>query len=78
MQAVEKAGYKAGKDIYLGLDVRQLRVLQGRRNTSSRARIASSPRREFVEVPRRPRGQVPDRHHRGWHGRGRLGRAGRS
>ena len=30
LQAIEKAGYKAGSDIYLGLGRRRLRVLQGR------------------------------------------------
>ena len=31
LEAIDKAGYRAGKDIYLGLDVREQRVLQGRR-----------------------------------------------
>ena len=76
LQAIEKAGYKAGKDIYLGLDVRQLRVLQGRPATSSRARSARFTSAEFTALPRGPRRPLPDHHHRGRHGRGRLGRLG--
>ena len=30
LEAIDKAGYKAGKDVYLGLDVASFRVLQGR------------------------------------------------
>ena len=30
LEAIDKAGYKAGKDICLGLDCAGLRILQGR------------------------------------------------
>ena len=44
IQAVEKAGYKLGKQIYLGMDV-AARSSTRRTSTTCTARAASSPRR---------------------------------
>ena len=42
LEAIDKAGYRAGKDIYLGLGCGEHRVLQGRRVRRSSPRAASS------------------------------------
>ena len=42
LEAIDKAGFKAGSDIYLGPGRGRLRVLQGRRSTTWPARAASS------------------------------------
>ena len=76
IQAVEKAGYKLGKQIYLGMDVAASEFYkknkydlhgEGRKFTSRRVR----------EVLRQARGQVSDHQHRRRHGRAGLGTAGR-
>ena len=76
LQAIEKAGYKPGKDISLGLDVAQLRVLQGRQVRAGVARQRSFTVGRVRRLSRDLARQVPDHHHRGRHGRGRLGRLG--
>jgi enolase len=76
LEAIDKAGYRAGKDIYLGLDVASTEFYKDGVYTLN-PRIAAS-RRPSSPTTSRPRGQVSDRHHRGWHERGRLGRLGDS
>ena len=48
IQAVEKAGYKLGKQIYLGMDVAAPSSTR-RASTTCMARAASSPRRDYVK-----------------------------
>ena len=75
IQAVEKAGYKLGKQIYLGMDVASFRVLQEEQVRPARRRpqvhVAG-----IRQVPREARGQVSDHQHRRRHGRAGLGRLG--
>ncbi len=74
-QAVEKAGYKLGQDIYLGLDVASSEFFKnGVYDLEAEERKFSSA--EFVKYLVGPRREVPDHHHRRRHGRRRLGRLG--
>ena len=57
LEAIEKAGYRPGRDIYLGLDVASSRVLQGR-PLRARVRERRFSAAEFTALPRRPRRQV--------------------
>ncbi len=74
IEAIEKAGYQPGRGRRPRPRPRRQRVLSPTAGTSSRARAAPSSRAS----DRRPLGPlvrpVPDRLHRGRHGRGRLGR----
>ena len=68
LEAIEKAGYRAGRDIYLGLDVASTGVLQGR---GVRARIRGAAV-QLVRVRRlscRPRRQISHCEHRRRHER---------
>ena len=75
LEAIEKAGYKAGKDIYLGLDVASSEFfkdgqydLEAENRTLHRGRVHP--------LPGRSGRALSDHHHRGRHERGRLGRLG--
>ncbi len=47
LEAIEKAGYKPGEDVFLALDVASTRAVQGRqvRTSPARAKVARPPRR---------------------------------
>ncbi len=49
VEAIEKAGYKPGKEVFLAPRRRRLRVLRGRQVRSSKARARSSSTAEMVE-----------------------------
>ena len=69
LQAIDKAGYKAGKDIYLGLDVATSEFFKnGRYELESEKRGFSSA--EFTRYLADLAAQVPHHHHRGRHGEG--------
>ena len=73
LEAIETAGYKAGRDIYLGLDVASSEFFRdGKYELESEHRSFTSGR--IHPVPGRPGRQVSDHHHRRRHERGRLGR----
>jgi enolase len=74
VKSIEKAGYKPGKDVYLGARLRLDRVLQGRQVRDEGEGKTLLVRRATREVPRRPRRPLPDHLHRRRHGRRRLGR----
>jgi len=77
LQAIEKAGYRPGTDVYLGLDVASSEFFKNDSyELESEHRSFSAA--EFNPLPRGPRGPLPDHHHRGRHERVRLGRLGRS
>ena len=77
LEAIDKAGYRAGKDIYLGLDVASTEFYkdgvyelesEGRKFNAARIRrLSGGAGRE-----------VSHRHDRGWHERRGLGRLGRA
>jgi enolase len=75
LEAIEKAGYKPGKDIYLGLDVASSEFFKdGKYHLESEGRHS----RRTGSAPTCTGWQpLPDHHDRGRHGRGRLGRLGR-
>ena len=77
LEAIDKAGYRAGKDIYLGLDVASTEFFKDGvyELESERPQIHL---RRIRRLSGESGGQVSDRDHRGWHERGRLGRLGDS
>ena len=73
LQAIEQAGYTAGRADRAGPGLRRQRVLQGRQvRAGSRGPVAR--RRRMDQHPGELGRQVPDHQHRGRHGRRRLGR----
>jgi enolase len=73
LEAIGKAGYAAGEDILLGLDVGLHRVLR-ERQVQPGGRGQAPDFRAVRRFPGELGEAVSDRHHRGRHGRGRLGR----
>ena len=75
LEAIGKAGYKAGEDVLLGLDVASTEFFEnGKYNLVGEGkRLTLGAVRRF---PGRLGRAVPDHHHRGRHGRERLGMAG--
>ncbi len=72
-EAIDKAGYKLGKDIYLGLDVASTEFFKdGKYHLEGEGRSFDSA--GFADYLAGLSSRYPDRHHRGRHGRGRLGR----
>ena len=77
LEAIDKAGYRAGRDIYLGLDVASTEFYKnGVYDLESEGRKFDSS--EFADYLAVARGEISHRHHRGRHERGRLGRLGRA
>ncbi len=75
LEAIDKAGYRAGKDIYLGLDVASTEFYKD--GVYELEIGGTSIQLERVRrLSGRSRRQVSHRHHRGRHERGRLGRLG--
>ena len=73
LEAIGKAGYTAGEDVLLGLDVASSEFFEnGKYNLIGEGKRLTS--RAVRRLPRRLGRAVSDRHHRGRHGRGRLGR----
>ncbi len=75
LEAIDRAGYKAGRQIFLGLDVASTEFYA---DGDLRAGIGASQvhRRAIRRLPRRPGRPLPDHHDRGRHERERLGRLG--
>ena len=76
LEAIDRAGYKAGKQIFLGLDVASTEFFKNgiyQPGVGEPEVHVGAVRR----LPRRPGESLSDRHHRRRHERGRLGRAGR-
>jgi enolase len=73
LEAIGKAGYRAGEDVLLGLDVASSEFFEnGKYHLAGEGkRLDAGQFVEFLAGLVRP---VPDRDHRGRHGRGRLGR----
>ncbi len=75
LEAIDKAGYRAGKDIYLGLDVASTEFFKDGVYESE----VRGPQIQFIRIRRLsgwPGREVSHRNHRRWHERGRLGRLG--
>ncbi len=75
LEAIDKAGYRAGKDIYLGLDVASSEFFK---DGVLRAGVRG-PQIQFLRIRRLsgwPGREVPHRDHRRRHERKRLGRLG--
>jgi enolase len=77
VEAIGNAGYAAGQDVLLALDLRGLRVLQ-RRKIQPRVRGQALSSAEFAGYLEEPGLALPDRVDRGRHGGERLGTAGSS
>ena len=76
IEAIEKAGYKAGEDIFIAMDAASSEFYDKDSGTyhfhkSDGKRLSSSEMATILEGLDR---QVPHPVHRGWPGRGRLGR----
>ena len=75
IEAVDRAGYKIGKDIYLGLDVASSEFFKdGKYVLEAEGRSFDSA--GFTDYLAGPGLPLPDHHDRGRHERGRLGRLG--
>ncbi len=72
LKAIEKAGYKPGKDVGLALDCAATRVLQ-EGHVRLRRRGQDARHRRAGRLPRRPREEISHRLDRGRHVRRRLG-----
>ena len=73
LEAIGKAGYAAGEDVLLGLDVASTEFFDnGKYHLVGEGKRLTS--RTVHRLPRRLVPRIPDRHHRGRHGRERLGR----
>jgi enolase len=75
LEAIEQAGYHAGHDVWLGLDVASSEF---HKNGSYPARVGGRKfnAAQFSDYLAALVGALPDPHHRGRHGGGRLGRLG--
>jgi len=77
LEAIGKSGYRAGEDIYLGLDCAASEFYEnGKYNlTGEGQRLSSEQFADFLtDWSDRLESPLPDHHHRRRHGRGRLGR----
>ena len=75
LEAIENAGYKAGQEIFLGLDVASTEFFKdGIYELESEHRKFTAA--QFADYLEGLVGALSDHHHRGRHGRGRLGRLG--
>ena len=70
--SIEKAGYRPGEDVYLGLDCAATEFFKGG-SLRHGGRGADARLRRDGEVSGRPRRALSDHHHRGRHVGGRLG-----
>ena len=75
LEAVERAGFKAGRDVYLGLDVASSEFFQdGIYTLESENRKFTAA--QFADYLEGLASRYPDPHDRGRHGGRRLGRLG--
>ena len=75
LESIEKAGFTPGEQIAIALDTASTEFFRDGNYVLAGEGRTPQPRRDG-RLPRRPLRQVPDRVHRGRHGRGGLGRLG--